>query len=98
MKRIFAIILGTLVMISAAGCGNHGTPVARVVTSSVDDGGKSYETVYEDGEVKKTDKFTPEDATIYQADEGILYMYNSEERQFYELHRYFVSKLTALCK
>lgn len=70
MKRILAIISVIFVMVSATGCGNRGTPVVRVVTSSVGDGSESYETVYEDGKVKKTDNFTPEADTVYQTDEG----------------------------
>lgn len=59
-----------LIAFSATGCGNHGTPVVKVVTSSVDDGTKSYEIVYKDGKVEKTDEFTPEADTIYRADDG----------------------------
>lgn len=67
MKRMI-IIVAICALLPAGGCGSHGVPVARVVTSFPDDGTQSYETVYEDGKVKKTDKFTPEADTIYQAD------------------------------
>lgn len=60
MKRMI-IIVAICALLPAGGCGSHGVPVARVVTSFPDDGTQSYETVYEDGKAKKTDKFTPEE-------------------------------------
>lgn len=53
MKRMI-IIVAICALLPAGGCGSHGVPVARVVTSFPDDGTQSYETVYEDGKVKKT--------------------------------------------
>ena len=67
MKRM-VIIAAICALLPAGGCGSHGAPVARVVTSSPDDGTQSYEMIYEGGKVKKTGKFTPEANTIYQAD------------------------------
>ena len=53
MKRM-VIIAAICALLTAGGCGSHGVLVARVVTSSPDDGTHSYEMVYEDGKVKKT--------------------------------------------
>lgn len=67
MKKLI-IIAAICAVFPAGGCGNHRTPVVRVVTSSPDDGTQGYEMIYEGGKVKKTGKFTPEANTIYQAD------------------------------
>lgn len=68
MRIILILAAAVYIAFLQAGCSSHGAPVAKVVTSSPDDGTQSYEIIYDDGKIKKTDKFTPEADTIYQAD------------------------------
>jgi hypothetical protein len=67
-NRALAVLPALLASIVLSAC-SGATPVVKTITAA-EDGAPVYSIVYDNGNVRETDPFTPEDASFYQAETG----------------------------